>query len=162
MTANFLLSPFLIVRRHGALLWELTKRDVLGRYRGASFGMLWSFLSPFLMLGVYTIAFGYVMKSRWPHTSSTTDFTLLLYVGLITHGFLAECLNRAPQLVVGNPNYVKRVIFPLDLLIWSLLGATFFQTVINTFVLALLTLLLHGSVLGLSCCFQSCSCLWRF
>jgi lipopolysaccharide transport system permease protein len=143
---RFLLAPFLLFHRHGALLWELVKREVLGRYRGASFGMLWSFLSPFLMLGVYTLAFGYVLKSRWPHASSPSDFALLLYIGLITHGFFAECLNRAPSLVVGNPNYVKKVIFPLNLMVWSLLGGTFFQLLVNTLVLAVLMLALHGSV----------------
>lgn len=144
--AGFLAAPFSASLHNRGLLWELTKRDVLGRYRGASFGMLWSFISPFLMLGVYTLAFGYILKSRWPHTSSATDFALLLYVGLIVHGFFAECLMRAPQLIVGNANYVKRVIFPLDLLIWSLLGATFFQTLVNTLVLALLTCILHGAL----------------
>src|SRR3546814_987375 len=83
-----LAGPFDAWLHHRSLTLEMSKRDVLGRYREASFGLLWSLISPFLMLLIYTLAFGYILKSRWPGTSGNiADFSMLLFVGLIVHGF---------------------------------------------------------------------------
>jgi len=137
--------PFQSFIEHPSLLWEMTKRDVLGRYRGASFGLLWALLSPFLMLCVYTIAFGFVLKSKWPHAvDSKANFALILYVGLIVHGFFAECLVRSPQLVLGNPNFVKRVIFPLDVLPWSMILSATFHALVNMLVFVILHTITAG------------------
>ncbi|HAQ74828.1 ABC transporter permease [Stenotrophomonas sp. C960] len=133
--------------KHRSLAFELTQREVLGRYRGASFGLLWSLISPFLMLLVYTMAFGYIMKGRWPgSTGSTTDFALILFAGLTVHGFFAECFTRAPQLIVANTGYVKRVVFPLDLLVWSMAFSALFHLLMNMVVLLILHLCVKGSI----------------
>lgn len=133
--------------KHRSLAFELTQREVLGRYRGASFGLLWSLISPFLMLLVYTLAFGYIMKGRWPgSTGSTTEFALILFAGLTVHGFFAECFTRAPQLIVGNTGYVKRVVFPLDILGWSMTFSALFHLLMNIIVLLLLHLAVKGSI----------------
>jgi len=138
-------GPFKPFLEHSSLLWEMTKRDVLGRYRGASFGLLWALLSPFLMLCVYTIAFSFVLKSKWPHAGdSKANFALILYVGLIVHGFFAECLLRAPHLVLGNPNFVKRVIFPLDVLPWSMILSATFHALVNMLVFVILHTIMAG------------------
>jgi len=130
-----------------SLVFELTRREILGRYRGASFGLLWSLISPFLMLLVYTLAFGYIMKSRWPGSGgSTSEFALILFVGLTVHGFFAECLNRSPHLIVGNTSYVKRVVFPLDTLVWSMTFSALFHLFMNTLVLLALQLFWTGKV----------------
>src|SRR5690348_18244302 len=114
---GFVRSPFSAFLDHASLTRELTKREVLGRYRGASFGLLWSLISPFLLLCVYTFSFGTVMGGRWPQIGTgQAHYSIILFAGMIVHGFLAECINRAPVLIVGNPNFVKRVIFPLDIL----------------------------------------------
>lgn len=137
-------SPLAALFRNKSLVWEMSKREVLGRYRGASFGLAWSVISPFLMLGVYAFAFGTVMKSRWPQQAGGAhSYAVILFVGLIMHGFLAECLTRAPTLVVGNPNYVKRVVFPLDVLPWSMMFSALFHALINAVVLAMLMLVLE-------------------
>lgn len=143
--ATFLAEPFFALGRHRSLTWELAKRDVLGRYRGASFGLLWSVLSPFLMLIVYTVAFGTILKGRWPQqVDGGVDFALILFIGLIVHGFFAECLSRAPNLIVGNPSYVKRVVFPLEILPWPMLLSAFFHALVNALVFVLLHLVRFG------------------
>ena len=94
-------APFLAFTRHWSLTRELVRSEVLGRYRGASFGLLWSLISPFLMLAVYTIAFGEILKGRWPQApDSNAEFSLILFLGIIVHGFFAECFIRAPQLML--------------------------------------------------------------
>ena len=132
--------------RQRELVLELTRREVLGRYRGAMFGVLWSFLAPFMMLAVYALAFGHLMKSRWPGVESTADFVLILFVGLITHGFVAECLMRAPTLVTGNASYVKRVVFPLELLPWPMILSALFHVATNLIALAVGLLLVKGTI----------------
>lgn len=138
------LSPF---GKHRSLTFELTQREVLGRYRGASFGLLWSLISPFLMLLVYTLAFGYLMKGRWPgSTGSTADFALILFAGLTVHGFFAECFTRAPQLIIANTGYVKRVVFPLDILVWSMTFSGLFHLIMNMVVLLIMFFCIKGSI----------------
>jgi lipopolysaccharide transport system permease protein len=138
-------APYASLARHRSLVWELSKREVLGRYRGASFGLAWSVISPFLMLGVYAFAFGELMRSRWPHeTGGNHPYAVILFAGLIIHGFFAECLMRASTLIVSNPNFVKRVVFPLDILPWPLVLSALFHTCVNMCVLAILMLVVEG------------------
>lgn len=133
--------PSAALMRHRSLVWELSKREVLGRYRGASFGLAWSVISPFLMLAVYAFAFGEVLKSRWPHeVGGDHPYAVILFTGLIVHGFFAECITRAPTLIVANPNFVKRVVFPLDVMPWPMVLSALFHALVNTAVLALLML----------------------
>ena len=140
-------GPFDALTRHSSLTWELAKRDVLGRYRGASFGLLWSLISPLLMLLIYTFAFGTVMGSRWPDVESQqASFSIVLCAALIVHGFFAECLTRAPMLVAGQPNFVKRVVFPLDLLPWPLALSAGFHAFANLLVFLLLQQWMDGAV----------------
>jgi lipopolysaccharide transport system permease protein len=118
--------------RHRFLVLQMTRRDISGRYRGSLLGLVWSFVTPLVMLSVYTFLFGVVFKSRWAASpgESRLNFALLLFVGLIVHGLFAECLNRAPSLVLQHVNLVKRVVFPLEILPWmTLLTATFHAAV---------------------------------
>lgn len=142
---EFVVGPLQAFLRHRTLTMELTKRDVLGRYRGASFGLLWSLISPFLLLCVYTFAFGTVMGSRWPQIGNgQTHFSIILFAGLIVHGLFSECLNRAPGLVLANPNFVTRIIFPLDILPWPMLLSALFHAFMNVLVFIALRLLIDG------------------
>ena len=143
---RWLLSPFAALRQHRSLTFELAKRDVLGRYRGASFGLLWSLISPFLLLCVYTFAFGTVMGGRWPQIGNGhAHYSIILFAGMIVHGFLAECINRAPQLIVGNPNFVKRVIFPLEILPWPMVFSALFHVFMNLIVFMALRWFMDGA-----------------
>src|SRR5260370_1721382 len=99
------------------LIAQLTRREVLSRYRGSMLALAWSFFNPLLMLVVYTFVFSVVFKARWgTGDESKADFAIVLFVGLIIHGLFAECVNRAPGLILANVNYVKKVVFPLEIL----------------------------------------------
>lgn len=103
--------------RHRELVKASAKREVLGRYRGSLLGLLWSFFNPLFMLTVYTFVFSEVFKARWSAGSeSKTEFALVLFAGLMVFNLFAECINRAPGLILSNPNYVKKVVFPLEIL----------------------------------------------
>ena len=121
---------------HRELIWAMTKREIVGRYRGSILGVAWSFFHPILMLTVYTFVFSVAFKARWAGGSeSKTEFALLLFTGMIIHGLFAECVARAPALILGNVNYVKKVVFPLEILPCVALGAALFHMAISIGVL---------------------------
>lgn len=120
---------------HRELIWTMTKREVIGRYRGSVMGIAWSFLNPLLMLAVYTFVFSVVFKSRWGAGSdSKTEFAVVLFAGMIIYSLFSECINRAPSLILSNVNYVKKVVFPLEILAWASLGSALFHMAISLLV----------------------------
>lgn len=123
------------------LLHEMTRREVVGRYKGSVVGLLWSFLNPLLMLAVYTFVFSVVFKARWNPAGAEPEsrglFAVLLFSGLIVHGLFAEVLNRAPLLLLSNVNYVKKIVFPLEVLPAVTLGAALFHCGVSVIVLLL-------------------------
>ena len=134
--------------RNRQLILQLTKREVLGRYRGSLMGLAWSFFNPLLMLAVYTFVFSVVFSARWGagEPTSRIQFALVLFVGVIVHGLLAEGINKAPGLILGNASYVKRVIFPLEILPWVVLGSALFHAVISLVILLIAQLLFNGGL----------------
>lgn len=136
---------FLSLWRNRTLVWQLTKRDVLGRYRGSVMGLLWSLFNPILMLGVYTFVFSVVFQARWGEgTTSKADFAIILFAGLIVHALFAECINRSPGLILSNVNYVKKVVFPLEILPWVAMGSALFHATISVTVLLAFFVATHG------------------
>ena len=125
--------------RNRQLIWQMTKREVIGRYRGSVMGIAWSFFHPVLMLSVYTFVFSVVFKARWGggNEESKTQFAVVLFAGMIVHSLFSECLNRAPGLILSHTNYVKKIIFPLEILPWVALGSALFHTLVSIFVLLL-------------------------
>lgn len=119
------------------LTLQMTRREVVGRYKGSVMGLLWSFLNPVFMLVVYTFVFSVVFKARWgvDDNESKTQFAVVLFVGMIVHSLFAEVLNRAPSLILSNVNYVKKVIFPLEILPVIGMGAALFHSLVSLVVL---------------------------
>jgi lipopolysaccharide transport system permease protein len=124
--------------RNRDLIVQMTKREVLGRYKGSVMGLTWSFFNPVLMLLVYTFFFSVVFKARWGANSgdeSKASFAIILFVGMIIHGLFSEVINRAPSLILSNVNYVKKVLFPLETLPWISIGSALFHALIGLGVL---------------------------
>ncbi|WP_064572743.1 ABC transporter permease [Cupriavidus gilardii] len=136
------------VWRNRGLIHQMTRREILGRYRGSVMGLTWSFFNPILMLAVYTFVFSVVFKARWGvGTEETkTQFAIVLFVGMNIFGLFAETLNRAPTLITSNTNYVKKVIFPLEVLPVVALGAALFHTLIGVMVLMAALTITQGSI----------------
>lgn len=134
--------------KHRQLIKQMAWLEVVGRYKGSVMGILWSFINPVLMLAVYTFVFSVVFKAKWGvgGEESNTSFALILFVGLIVHGFLAEVLNRSPSLILSNINYVKKVVFPLEILSVINLAASLFHSVISLVVLLIASVAINGYV----------------
>lgn len=127
---------FLSQWRNRQMIFQLTKRDISMRYQGSALGLAWSFFNPMLMLAIYTFVFSVVFKSRWEDAGdSKLDFAMVLFAGLIVYSIFSECINRAPGLIVGNSNYVKKVVFPLEILPSVTVGSALFHGLISLVVL---------------------------
>lgn len=128
-----------------ALIYSLARRDVVGRYQGSAAGLLWSFFHPIFMLGVYTFFFSVIFQARWPAgTGSKAEFALIAFSGLVVFNFFVECVNRAPSLVISNANFVKKVIFPLDILPLVVAVSALFHAMISYVVWIVFYVVLFG------------------
>lgn len=133
--------------RNRSLIAQMTKREVVGRYKGSAMGLAWSFFNPVFMLVVYTFVFSEIFKSRWGGLGgeeSKTQFALVLFVGMIVLNLFSEVLNRAPSLILSNVNYVKKVVFPIEILPVIAMGAALFHTLISLVVLLAAFVLFNG------------------
>jgi len=130
------------------LIFQMAKREVVGRYRGSVLGLAWSFFNPLIMLVIYTFVFSVVFKARWGEDAGggKANFAIILFVGMIVHGLFAECVNRAPSLILSNVNYVKKVIFPLEILPWVSMGSALFHSLISLVVLLLVQVLVNHAL----------------
>lgn len=132
-----------------SLIYQMANREVVGRYRGSAMGLLWSFLNPVFMLTVYTFFFAVVFKSKWGDsggTDSKTQFAVILFVGMIVHSLFAEVISRAPTLILGNANYVKKVVFPIEILSVISVCAALFHSAISLLVLAVAFIIFNGFI----------------
>lgn len=128
-------SRFLAFYTQRHLIMALVRREVSARYRGSLFGNLWALFTPLFMLAVYTFIFSVVFKARWNSGSdSRSEFALVLFAGLMVFNLFSECFNRAPRLILENINYVKKVVFPLEILPWVALGSAIINLGISFFV----------------------------
>ena len=141
-----LLALFRSLIKNRQLIFQMTKREVVGRYKGSVFGLTWSFLHPILMLAIYTFVFSVVFKARWgvSSTDSKTQFAILVFVGMIVQGLFGEVLNRAPSLILSNANYVKKVVFPLEILPVISMTAALFHAIISLLVLLVAFIFING------------------
>ncbi|MCO6429327.1 MAG: ABC transporter permease [Deltaproteobacteria bacterium] len=133
--------------KHRELTYQLTKREVLHRYRGSLLGVFWSFITPLFMLLVYTFVFGVIFRSRWgAGTTSQTDFALILFCGLSIFSIFSDIIGRAPAIILSNPNYVKKVVFPVEILPVTILGSSLIHGAISILILLGAVLIIHGSL----------------
>lgn len=145
-TSLIALARSLIKNRQ--LIYQMTSREVIGRYKGSAFGLAWSFFNPIVMLVIYTFVFSVVFRARWgvSDSDSKTEFALILFVGLIIFNLFSETINRAPGLILSNVNYVKKVVFPLEILIVINFGTAFFHAFVSFLIMLIAFLLINGFI----------------
>lgn len=133
------LLPYALPWRHKHLIWQFARREVLGRYRSSWLGPIWAVLSPLMLLMVYTFVFVGVLRVRWPGAESGggLEFALQLMAGMTVLNFFSEIVNRSPLLILEQPNLVKKVIFPLEVLPWVALLSAAFHALLYAVILVL-------------------------
>lgn len=135
--------------RQRELLWQFTARQVAERYRGSSMGLTWALITPLAMLGIYTFVFTVIFDARGPEQPTANprlNFALMLFTGLIVFNVFSECANAAPYLIVRNPNYVKKVVFPLEILPASLVASALVHSLMSLAILLVALVALAGAI----------------
>jgi len=134
--------------RHRDLWWRLTAREVIGRYRGSVLGWSWSFLTPLLMLGVYTFVFSEIFQTRWGtlDDAGPLGFAINLFAGMIAFNLFGESANKAPELILNNSNYVTKLVFPLEILAAVNVASASFHALTSLVILAGFQLLAVNSI----------------
>lgn len=143
------IAIFRSIHSNRNLILNMTRREIKKKYQGTFLGLAWSFISPLLMLLVYTFVFTVVFKSRWGNSNGEEnqfEFVVTLFAGLIVFNLFSELLNQSPLLIVNNVNYVKRVVFPLEVLSIILAGSALFNALVNVIVLLIMQLILRGQI----------------
>lgn len=131
--------------KHRGLILQLSRREVAARYRGSMLGVAWSLVTPLLMLAVYTFVFTVVFETRWEvKVGNQVEFALILFAGLIVFNIFSECFARAPVLLAENPSYIKRIVFPLEILAWIALVSALFNAVVSMGILLVAYSLIVG------------------
>jgi lipopolysaccharide transport system permease protein len=146
-----LLNPFHRIRdlvRLRALVQQFALREVQGRYRGTALGAFWLVAQPLTLLAIYTFLFGVVFRARWPEaaTGGLAEFALAAFSGLVVFSAFSESATRAPYLVAAAPNYVRKVVFPLEVLPVAAVLASLLQAAIGLVLLAVAEFVLLGHV----------------
>lgn len=115
--------------RHRNLVSQLMRQEIIGRYRGSLLGVAWSFVTPVLMLLIYTFVFSIVFQARWGglEEGGRATFAIVLFAGMIAFSLFSDVIVRAPTLITANANYVKRVVFPLEVLPVVQMGVALFH-----------------------------------
>lgn len=116
------------------LIFQIAKRNIYTKYKGSVLGICWSFLTPLFLLTIYTFVFGYVFNTRWGD-GSIASYPVILFSGLTFHFFFTEVLSSSVQLISSNGNYVKKVVFPLNVLVVSNYISQFFGFFISFLLL---------------------------
>lgn len=137
--------PFTGVIEHRRLIIDLVKREIFNRYKGTLLGVVWSVLNPLLMLGLYTFFFTAILKAKWSIGETQANYGLMMFCGLIVHGWMADVLSRAPELLAANRNYVKKVVFPLDTLTWISVLSALVQVMLSLLLLVVLSIFMGNS-----------------
>jgi lipopolysaccharide transport system permease protein len=150
--AQTTLLAHLFPLRHAGLLRQLWLRDLQARYRQSWLGTFWIVLTPLAMLTVYTLVFRHVMQVRWPGgDEGDLAYAMRIHAGLAVFLFFAECVNRAPSLVIEQTSLVKKVVFPLEILPWVSAATAAAGLAVAAVLLAALALLsgtgLHPTLL---------------
>jgi lipopolysaccharide transport system permease protein len=147
-TSSSLKNPFAWLgplRKHRRLIIQMTQREIISKYKGSIFGALWILITPLLMLSIYTFVFSVVFNARWGTASvNRLDFALFVFSGLIFFNFFAESLARSPSLILENISFVKKVVFPTEILPIIVILGSLFGAMVNFIILLLIYLFVNG------------------
>src|SRR5262245_50713255 len=134
--------------QHRDMIYQFTRREIEGRYKGSFVGIFWAIVNPLILLCTYTYVFGLIFRARWPAVKTGTigEFAIVLFCGITTFNIFSECVTRAAGLIVAMPNFVKKLVFPLEVLPLSLMGSALFHSSISLIILLVANFIVNGTL----------------
>ena len=92
--------------RYRELIKNLVLKDLKLKYRGSVLGFMWSLLNPLMMIGVYTVAFTYILNSK------VQGFVFFLLLGILPWNFFVGSANMSTGAIIDSGSLMKSVRFP--------------------------------------------------
>lgn len=133
--------------RNRQLILQFVKRDISSRYKGSYLGKIWTILTPLVMLAIYTFVFSVVFQAKWNiNTDNKLNFAFIIFSGMIAFNIFSDVVLRAPNLIISNANFVKKIVFPLEILVIVAVGSSLFLAGINVLILVLGQFMLNGVI----------------
>jgi lipopolysaccharide transport system permease protein len=147
-THSLSISSYLAtIAKYRDLIAQLIRREFQIRFRGATLGVLWAIITPFVTVLMFAFVFGVIFKSRWGGTGTSTEsFIIIVLIGMTVHGILAEALGRAPTAILGQPTYVKKVVFPLEIIPIVVTANAVLNAAITLLVVLTASAIVHGGL----------------
>ncbi len=146
----FSVNPLKLVSsywRKRMLISQLVTREIKGKFQGTYLDSVWIVLEPLLMLSVYTFVFRVIFHRHWHSENETIlEFGIILFSGLLVFNLFRDTINNSPRLILKNVNYVKKVIFPLEVLPVVSLLSGLYHLGISLVILGVLYFFVYGYV----------------
>lgn len=141
-------NPLSTLHRHRDLVVQFTHRELQLRHRGSRLGHVWALLSPLTMMALYLFVFGFIFKSKFGvlPNETTFDFALALLLGLSFFHVIAETIGAAPLLISNQPNFVKKVVFPLEVIPFSNVASSLYHALLTLLLLLAISSFSHAGV----------------
>ena len=110
-------SSLKVLHKNYDLILIFLIRDISSRFKGSYLGIFWMIATPLFMLAIFTFIFGEIFKIKWLDIPESKNyFAIILFSGLMIYNFFAESLSKSSTLFVSNVNYIKKILFPLEIL----------------------------------------------
>jgi len=146
--------PFISLWKCRDLLFQFIKRNILVFYKGTTLGVVWIIITPAAMLLVYTFVFSVIFKTHWGSEfgDSKFAFAMIMFCGLTLFNIFSESAMTSLISISNTPSYVKKVVFPLEILpVASVLSAVFLGTIWFIFLLVGTVTVMHKMSLSFIC-----------
>jgi ABC-type polysaccharide/polyol phosphate export permease len=131
--------------KYRGLIWNFVKRDISSKYIGSMLGLYWSVINPVIMLVVYFIVFGFILKTRLPGNDNIWDFALYFSAGFLPWIAFSQSVIRASTSIVDNKNYIKKVPFPSEIFPVYIILSEFVNLLIGLSIFMILFIILKGT-----------------
>lgn len=119
------LNPLAAIRSlwsHRELTSQFASRHIQAKYKGQALGLFWALIDPLMLLAIYTFVFGFIFNRASGAGGAAGDgasggiarYALEVFAGILVFTIFRETVGPSPTLIVSQPNFVKKVVYPLE------------------------------------------------
>jgi lipopolysaccharide transport system permease protein len=138
--------PFETIWTNRSLIHSMTRRDILGRYRGSFGGATWAILNPLMLMMTYFFIFGLVLHQKFNANDQPTDYVIYFLAGMLPWLAFSEAVGRSPTILVEYRNFIKKLRFPVETLPVNIVGSGFVTECFGLVIFAVLVILIRGGL----------------
>jgi lipopolysaccharide transport system permease protein len=141
-------NPFSTLYRHRDLAVQFTRREMQARHKGSRLGPLWAILRPMSLFAIYIFVFDLLFRSKYGTIPGETsnDFAVAMFLSLSLSNIVVETIGAAPLMIANQPNFVKKVVFPLEIIPLSNVATSVYHSLLAVALAIALAPFTHAGV----------------